>query len=365
MEAIPLVDLSLQHAAIDEEVRAGFERVLKSGEFILGPEVAEFEKAYATYCNAGHCVTVANGTDALELALRATGVGTGAEVVIPANTFAATAFAVLRAGSTPVLVDVDEDSLLLDAGLASDRITSRTRAIVPVHLFGQIAPMEAVMEIAGDRCVVIEDAAQSHGALRNGRTPGSWGLAAATSFYPAKNLGAYGDGGAVTTNDDDVAALLAMMRNQGSRSKYEHAVVGCNSRLDTLQAVVLNAKLRRIDEWTSQRRMLAARYDTAMNGLDVTRVQTLTGNEHAFHLYVIRVPNRDAVLEQLHEAGIGAGIHYPVPLHLQPAFASLGHQEGDFPVTERAAQEILSLPLYPGMTEAQQDRVINALTAAL
>lgn len=365
--AIPLIDLRAQHEQIDDEVRRGWDDVLARTAFVLGEEVAEFERSFAAFSAVQHCVGVANGTDALELALRAVDVGPGHEVIVPANTFVATATAVVRAGAAPVLVDVDPDTHLMDVDRMTDAITPRTRAVVPVHLFGQVAPMATLQAVADDHgLVVVEDAAQAQGATQGGRMAGSFGALAGTSFYPGKNLGAYGDGGAVLSNDDSFAARVRVLRNHGSEVKYHHPHVGFNSRLDTLQAVVLSAKLRHLAGWNEQRRQAAARYGELLDDLEeVTLPVTLPGNGHVWHLYVVRVPGRDDVLASLHAAGIGAGIHYPVPVHLQGAFSHLGHGPGNFPVTERAAGEILSLPMYAEITPAQQERVADALREAL
>jgi dTDP-4-amino-4,6-dideoxygalactose transaminase len=364
---IPLVDLQAQHREIADEVAAGFARVIERTAFVLGEEVAAFEAEFARFSEVAHCIAVANGTDALELVLRAAGIGPGDEVVVPANTFIATALAVARAGATPVLADCDPVFHLLDAAEAERRIGPRTRALLPVHLYGQAAPVDALAALAARRgLVLIEDAAQAQGARRNGRGVATAGLAAGTSFYPGKNLGAYGDGGAVLTGNPDVARKIRALRNYGSEVKYEHPETGFNSRLDTLQAVVLRAKLARLAAWNAARRAAAARYDALLARVpDVRLPATAPGNEHVWHLYVVRVPRRDAVLQRLTAAGIGAGVHYPVPIHLQGAFRHLGHGRGDFPVAEAAAGEILSLPMFPGITPAQQERVASALAAAL
>ncbi|HEY7073038.1 MAG TPA: DegT/DnrJ/EryC1/StrS family aminotransferase [Acidimicrobiales bacterium] len=366
-EPIPLVDLHVQHAEVGAEVEAGWARVAKEGSFILGPEVRAFEAEFARFSGVEHCIGVANGTDALELALRARGIGPGDEVIVPANTFIATAEAVTRAGAQPVLVDCDPDHLLIDPERVAERISPRTRAVMAVHLYGQMAPVEALAGIVPPQVDIIEDAAQSQGATRHGRASGSVGVVAGTSFYPGKNLGAYGDAGAVMTRDDATAGALRELRDHGSTVKYHHDRVGMNSRLDSVQAVVLRAKLARLPRWNDERRAAAARYDDllAATGLDVRAPRTLAGNEHVWHLYVVRVPRRDDVLGALHAAKVGAGIHYPFPLHLLGAYADLGHGPGDFPVAEAAASEILSLPLYPGITEAQQQRVVAVLDAAL
>jgi dTDP-4-amino-4,6-dideoxygalactose transaminase len=362
-EPIPLVDLRLQHSRVADDVQAGFERVLANTSFILGPEVEAFEREYAKFSGVDHCIGVGNGTDAIELALRAVGVGPGDEVITAANTFVATAEAIVRTGATLVLADCDEH-YLLDPSAAAAAITGRTRAIVPVHLYGQMAPMERYA--ADNGMHLIEDAAQSQGAMRQGRRSGSIGIAAATSFYPGKNLGAYGDAGAVTTDDAGIAERLCALRNHGGIHKYEHLDIGVNSRLDGLQAVVLAAKLRRLEEWNDERRMAAERYGDLLKALDDVRVpEVVPGNEHVWHLYVVRVPRRDDVLARLNVAGVSAGIHYPVPIHMLPAFADRGWGPGAFPTAELLAGEILSLPIYPGITPAQQERVVGHLAEAL
>jgi dTDP-4-amino-4,6-dideoxygalactose transaminase len=365
---IPLVDLRAQHAAVADEVAQGWQQVLAQTAFIGGPQVAAFEREFAAFTMSRHCVGVANGTDAIEIALRALGVGPGDECIIPANTFVATAEAVCRTGARPVLADcTDDDTYLVDTDAVEAAVTERTRAIIPVHLYGQVAPVERLLPLSRRiGAWIIEDAAQAQGARRNGDCIGTAGHAAATSFYPGKNLGAYGDAGAVLTDSDDLAAQMRVIRDHGSERKYEHEVVGINSRLDTLQAVVLSAKLRRLAGWNAARREAAARYDALLGDINgVILPRTLDGNEHVWHLYVVRVPDRDKILKELHAAEIGAGIHYPVPVHRTPAFADLGYPEGAFPNAERAADQILSLPLYAEITAAQQERVAAVLSAAL
>ena len=364
---IPLVDLKAQHEQVRDDVQKGWDAVLARTAFVLGDEVTEFERSFADCSGVRHCIGVANGTDALELALRAVDIGPGDEVVVPANTFIASALAVARAGATPVFVDVDPDTHLVDVDRVAAAVTPRTRAVMPVDLYGQVAPMADLQSIAGEHgLVVVEDAAQAQGARQGDRTAGSFGRVAGTSFYPGKNLGAYGDAGAVLTDDDAIADRVRALRNYGSEVKYHHPETGFNSRLDTLQAVVLSAKLRRLAAWNEQRRQAAARYDQLLDDLEeVTTPITLAGNEHVWHLYVVRVPDRDDVLASLHEAGVGAGIHYPVPVHLQGAFAHLGYGPGTFPVTEQAASEIVSLPMYAEITPEQQEYVVDALRKAL
>lgn len=360
---VPLVNLAFQHEQIAEEVQAGFARVARESSFILGPDVAEFESRFASFVGVEHCVGVGNGTDALELILRALNIGRGDEVILPANGFIASALAVARTGAMPVLVDCDPEHLLIDLNLVEAKLSRRTRAIMPVHLYGQMVPLEDLATIASrGRVPIVEDAAQTHGARRNGRAAGSIGLAAGVSFYPAKNLGAYGDAGAVLTSDDQLAGTIRALRNYGSDRKYHHPERGFNSRMDSLQAVVLNAKLPHLGGWNDLRRQAAQRYHELLADLDwVRRPTTLAGNEHVWHLYVVRVPQRDAALARLHAAGIGASIHYPVPIHRSGAFEALGHAPGSFPVAEAVAEQILTLPLYPGITSEQQSRVVEVL----
>ncbi|GAA3110260.1 DegT/DnrJ/EryC1/StrS family aminotransferase [Streptosporangium carneum] len=367
MKPIPLVDLAAAHAEVAEEVREGFERILATTAFVKGAEVTAFENEYAEFSGVAHCVGVANGTDAIELALRAAGIGAGDEVVLPANTFVASAEAVIRAGARPVLVDVDDDFLLMDPARLPDAIGPATAALLPVHLYGQLAPMAPILDVAGrSGLTVVEDAAQSQGALQDGRASGAHGLLAATSFYPGKNLGAYGDAGAVTTGSAELARAVRLLGDHGSERKYEHVSFGVNSRMDGLQAVVLRAKLRRLADANARRREAAERYARLLADVPGVRLPAVApGNEHVWHLYVVRVEGRDEVIARMQELGVHAGIHYPVPVHLQPAFGGLGHGQGDFPVTERAAAEILSLPIYPQITPEQQERVVEALTKAL
>ncbi|MFG3050256.1 DegT/DnrJ/EryC1/StrS family aminotransferase [Kitasatospora sp. NPDC048239] len=364
-QPVPLVDLKAAHAEVAEEVRDGFDRVLATGGYIKGPEVAGFEEEYAAFSGTRHCVGAANGTDALELALRALGLPPGGGVVLPANTFVATAEAVVRAGLRPVLVDADPETLLIDPAGVADALPGAV-ALLPVHLNGQLAPMAALLDLAGE-LPVVEDAAQSQGARQHGRA--FHGRISATSFYPGKNLGAYGDAGAVVTDDDELAGAVRLIGDHGSARKYVHERFGFNSRMDALQAVVLRAKLRRLPAWNEARRAAAERYHRLLADLDgVGLPRTAPGNEHVWHLYAVRVGpgrDRDTVLAALNAAGIGAGVHYPVPVHLQPAFRELGHDAGAFPVAERAAREVLTLPLFPQITEAQQERVAEALAKAL
>lgn len=363
-DLIPLVDLAVQHAEVAAEVAAGWEEILGSTGFVGGPKVAAFESEYADFIGASHCVGVGNGTDAIEIALRALGVEPGDECIVPANTFIATAEAVSRTGAVPVFVDcTDDDTYLIDAAAVEAAVTPRTRAILPVHLYGQAAAVEQLVPVARRAgAFIVEDAAQSQGGRRHGTHAGSLGDAAATSFYPGKNLGAYGDAGAVLTGSAEVASRMRTIRDHGSVRKYEHEIVGFNSRMDAIQAVVLSAKLRRLDKWNEGRRAAAALYEELLAEIPgVALPRTLAGNEHVWHLYVIRVADRDRVVKELQAAGVGAGIHYPVPVHLTGAYAGLGYAEGTFPVAERVSHEILSLPLFAGITPDQQERVASAL----
>lgn len=365
--SLRFVDLVAQHNEVAPQVLDAMQRVMDECCFIDGADVREFEASWAAYCEVAHAVGVSNGTDALELALRAAGIEVGDEVVVPANTFIATAGAVARIGARPVFVDCDPTHLLIDPAQLASAVTPRTRAVLPVHLYGQLAPMDEVMAVAGAAGLqVIEDAAQAHGASHAGRKAGSWGLAASFSFYPGKNLGAYGDAGAVATNSSGIADSIEALRNHGSRARYDHPVTGFNCRLDTLQAVVLKAKLSQLDRWNEARRTAAARYDRMLSDVPgVIRPSTRNGNDHVWHLYVVRVPERDRLLATMQAAGIPVAIHYPTPLHLVGAFARLNYGPGDFPVAEKACSEILSLPMHPHLTEAQQARVVDALAAAL
>ncbi|MDP9883341.1 dTDP-4-amino-4,6-dideoxygalactose transaminase [Sinomonas atrocyanea] len=363
--AVPFVDLAAQQQEIAADVVPDVLEVLATGAFIGGPQVAAFEQEYARFAGTRACVGVANGTDALELALRAVGVGADGEVILPANTFVATAEAVVRAGARPVLVDVDPETLLIDADSVGRAVGPRTQAIVPVHLFGQVAPVEELLPIAvACGAAVVEDAAQSQGARRFGRPAGSLGDVAATSFYPGKNLGAAGDAGAVTTDDGLLADRVRLLSGHGSRVKYVHEAVGCNSRLDAVQAVVLRAKLRRLEGWNARRRAAAELYSSLLEGAAEVRVpRSLPGNEDVWHLYVVRVleGRRASVQAALAEAGIATGIHYPAPVHLTEAFSYLGYGPGDFPVAEAAAEQILSLPMFPHITDGQVERVAGAV----
>lgn len=364
---IPLVDLRAQQEEINAEVTSGLAEVFATTSFIGGAPVSEFENSYAEFLGARHCIGSSNGTDALELALRAADIQAGDEVILPANTFIATAEAVCRIGAIPVLVDVDPQYLLIDPQAVERAVTKKTRAIMPVHLYGQSAFIEQLEPLAAAHdLAIIEDAAQAQGATRNGRAAGTIGVAAGTSFYPGKNLGAAGDAGAVITNDPALAERARILGAHGSATKYEHDVVGFNARMDTVQAVVLNAKLKRLAGWNARRRQAADLYGELLAEVPgVVIPRSVPGNEDVWHLYVIQIPERDRVLRALNQAGIGAGIHYPYPLHLTKAFASLGQQAGCFPVSEQAATRILSLPLHPHITAEEQQSVVDELIKAI
>jgi len=358
-----MVDLKAQYRAIKHEVDGAIAGVIESCDFILGKEVEAFEREFAAYCGVESCVACGNGTDSISLALQAVGVGPGDEVITVSHTFIATAEAVTAIGAKPIFVDICPDTLLMDVSKVADAITSRTRAILPVHLYGQMVDMDPLLAIAHRyNLKVVEDAAQAHGATYKGRRAGSIGHAASFSFYPGKNLGAYGDAGAVVTPDANVARWIAKARNHGRATKYEHDFEARNSRMDGIQGAVLRAKLRRLDDWNQARRLIAARYDELLEGLpEVRRVNTRPDGQPVFHLYVVRHPARDEMLGRLREDAIEGGVHYPVPLHLQRAYAHHGLGVGSLPVTERAAAEVLSLPIFPELELRDCERVVAVL----
>ncbi len=360
--SVPFNALAVQDAPIRDQLLAAIRRVVERGRYVLGPEVEAFERAFAPVAGCAHAVGVGNGTDGLRLALQAVGVGPGDDVVTVAHTATFTALAVSMLGARPVFCDIEPATMMLDPAKLEAALTPRTRAILPVHLYGQAADMDPILESARRHGIpVIEDCAQAHGALYRGRPVGSLGAAAAFSFYPTKNLGALGDGGAVTTSDAAIAETVRQLRNGGQADRYRHLLTGVNSRLDELQAAVLGVKLSHLERATAERRAQAARYDAGLRGVAPTR--EAEGRRHVYHLYVVRHPRRDALAAHLADAGIGALVHYPIPVHRQPAYAPLGLPEGALPETERAAREVLSLPLYPGLTRAQQQAVIDAVNA--
>ncbi|HKC62737.1 MAG TPA: DegT/DnrJ/EryC1/StrS family aminotransferase [Pyrinomonadaceae bacterium] len=351
---IPLVDLKAQYASIKPDIDAAIERVVNNTSFILGKEVAEFEQKFAEYVNAKGAVGVASGTAALHLSLLACGVGPGDEVITTAHTFIATAEPISQIGAKPVFVDIDPDTYNIDANLVEKAITPRTKAIIPVHLYGQPSRLDVLLEIARrHRLWLIEDAAQAHGAEYDGHHCGSVGDLACFSFYPGKNLGAYGDAGAVTGNNEELLTRVRKLRDHGRTSKYEHDEIGFGERLDSLQAAILGAKLPHLEEWTEARRSHAKLYNELLRDCDVITPYELESARHVYHLYVIRTPHRDQVLAHLKSKGVDAGIHYPVPLHRQPAFLKQGYSDVRLPVTEQVASEVLSLPLYPELTYEQ------------
>lgn len=362
---IPFFDPSAQWRTIESEAMAAIEGVFARGRFILGEECAAFECEFAEWLGAGAAVGVGSGTEALHLALVAAGAGPGGEVIVPANTCVPTVSAIGAAGATPRLVDVCPRTLTMDPEAVRGAVTARTRAIVPVHLYGHPCDMDPLIEIAAAAGTpVIEDCAQAHGARYKGRMCGTMGAAGAFSFYPTKNLGAYGDAGAIAVRDPAMAQRLRMLRNYGEAERYRHDVAGFNSRLDELQAALLRVKLPRVHAWNVARRAIAARYDAAFADLPVQVPFNAPWAEPCRHLYPLRVDARDALRRRLEAAGVGTLLHYPIPVHLQPAYAGLGHGPGAFPVSERAASSVLSLPLYPELAEADQARVIGAVRAA-
>jgi len=363
-EPVPQLDLSAQYAAIGAEIRTAVERVLASQQFVLGREGAAFEQEIAQLCGVAHGIGVASGTDALILALRACGVQAGDEVLIPPFTFVATGSAVSALGAKPVFVDIRPDTYNLDPSALARRLTPRTRAIVPVHLYGLACDMDPILKFARTHNLrVIEDNAQSIGATYRGKPTGSLGDAACLSFYPTKNLGAYGDAGMVVTNSDETAARLKTLRNHGQAAKYVSSEPGWNSRLDEIQAAILRVKLRHLTDWQRARQEHAAAYTKLLLGIPgVAPPLVPEGYEHVFHQYTIRVERRDALVQLLNERKIGSSVYYPVPLHLQPLYASLGHKAGDFPHAEHAAQEVLSLPMFPELRSEQITRVAEAVS---
>jgi dTDP-4-amino-4,6-dideoxygalactose transaminase len=364
--SVPFFDIGPTHAEIEPELEAAWQRVLRGKHYIMGHELEAFEAAFARYCGASHAIGVANGLDALTLIMEGLGIGEGDEVIVPAHTFIATWLGVSRARARPVPVDCDPGTGNIDPAKVAAAITGRTRAIIAVHLYGNPADMAPLQDLAARHSLhLVEDAAQAHGAMYHGRPTGSLGIAAGFSFYPTKNLGALGDGGAVVTSDDALASRVRRLRNYGSERKYEHLVAGYNSRLDELQAALLSVKLPRLDGLNSQRRRIADRYTARLAGIDGLRLPTATaGAQPVWHLYPVRHPQRDMLIAGLAKAGVQAMIHYPAPPHLQPAYAGLGLGRGNFPVAEAIAETTLSLPIWPGMTDGQVDTVATALTQA-
>jgi len=370
---IPLVNLSLQHQPIQTQIQQVIAEIIQRGDFILGQALAEFETAFAAACGVQYGIGVACGTDAIALGLQACGIQPGDEIIIPANTFIATIIGVMQAKAIPILVDCDPDTALIDLTAAEIAITSKTKAIIPVHLYGQMVSPIKLLDLANrHNLIIFEDAAQAHLASRDGYRAGSFGKAAAFSFYPSKNLGSFGDGGMLITNDAKVAQTMRTLRNYGAQSKYLHTEIGTNSRLDNLQAAVLNVKLPYLEKWNGDRNLVAQYYNTLLEPLKhkgIVPIANHSSSRHIYHLYVIRVTdkspiNRNRLQEKLAENGIETGIHYPIPCHLQPAYQNLGNP-GDFPNTETLCQQILSLPMYPGLSNTQIEQVVKAIELSI
>ena len=364
---VPFLDLRAQHEPLMDEFVDAFRKVTEASAFAGGPFVSAFEKEFAAFCGTKHCVAVGNGTDALWLSLLALGIGPGDEVITVPNSFMATAEAISYCGAKPVFVDIDERTCLMDANQLEAAITLRTRAIIPVHLYGQMADMDAILAIAKRHGLpVVEDACQAHGAKRNGHIAGGAGVTGCFSFYPGKNLGAFGEGGGITTNDSEIATKMQVLRDHGQSKKYHHSVVGWNARMDGIQGAILSIKLRHLAEGNKARRAHAALYDRLL--ADESRVVLPTvarASEHVYHIYAVRVKNRDQVLAKMNARGLNCAIHYPVPIHLQEAYRPLGLKPGSFPVVERVSGELLSLPMFPELRPEQIQRVAEGLKEVL
>ncbi|MEE9604713.1 MAG: DegT/DnrJ/EryC1/StrS family aminotransferase [Candidatus Scalindua sp.] len=359
---VPLVDLKRQYHSIKEEIDSAIQDVLENQAFILGPQVKEFEKLFASYCNTKHAIGVSSGTDALLLALKSLGIGNGDEVITSPFTFFATVGSICNTGATPVFADIDPESYNIRPDLIEKHINKNTKAIIPVHLYGQCADMDPILEIAKKHNIkVIEDAAQSIGAEYKDRKSGSMGDLGCFSFFPSKNLGGFGDGGMVTCNSDELAEKINMLRIHGGRPKNYYSIIGINGRLDTIQASILIKKLRHIDLWNEDRRQKASYYTKQIEGSDLIPPKTINFNKHVFHLYVIRLKERDRLAEHLKANNIGCAVHYPIPQHLQKCLEHLGYKEGDMPEAERAAKEILAIPIFPEITKEEQDYIISTI----
>ena len=362
---IPFLDLRLQYRQMKQEIDAAVARVIDSGQFVMGPEVIAFENCFAAYCGAKYGAAVNSGTSALHLALLAAGIGPDDEVITVSMTFVATTAAILYCGAKPVFVDVDRDRWTLDPRLIESAITKRTKAILPVHLHGLMADMDPIVDIARrHKLVVIEDAAQAHGAEYKGRRAGSIGDIGCFSFYPGKNLGAYGEGGAVVCNSPEIARRIALLRDWGQESKYNHVVPGYNYRMDAIQGAILNVKMKYIEAWTEARREVASQYDHLLPSHRCKRPTAPANHRHVYHVYAIELADRDDVQKALHTAGVSTSIHYPVPVHLQKAYSCLGYRRGDLPVTENLAGRLLSVPIYPELRQEQIAEVVSALEGA-
>lgn len=356
---VPFVDLQTQYHSLSEELNPRLLKAVESCQFILGSDVKEFEQEFADYCGTKYAVGIDSGTTALFLALLSLGVGPGDEVITPANTFIATVLAIHYTGAKPVLVDIDEVTYNLDIDKVKIAINKKTKAIMPVHLYGQPVDLEPLIALAQEYGLkVVEDACQAHGAEYKGKRVGGFGDAAGFSFYPGKNLGAYGDGGIVVTNNEEIKEKLLMLRNYGQKQKYQHSIKGYNARLDTIQAEILRVKLQYLDSWNDARRKNAQNYNSLLENIEgITTPQTMSWAKHVWHLYVIRTSKREALQKYLADADVASGIHYPIPIHMQPAFADLGYKKGDFPITEKVADEIVSLPMYPELKKEQIEYV--------
>ncbi|MBF0485523.1 MAG: DegT/DnrJ/EryC1/StrS family aminotransferase [Candidatus Omnitrophica bacterium] len=364
--SVPFIDFTEQNKAIRPEINAAWEGIIEKSSFIMGPQVKKFEQEFAAYCGTKHAIGVNSGTDALYLALCALDIAPGDEVILPTYTFIATALCVSYTGAAVKFVDIEEETYNIDPQKLEKVITKKTKAIIPVHLYGQMANMDEIMSIANKHGVaVVEDACQAHGTRYKGARSGSMGKAGCFSFYPTKGLGAWGDGGAVVTNDDKVKYMVEMLRDYGRTDRYSHKMKGFNSRLDTMQAVVLSAKLKSLDHWNDMRKKVAAVYAEELKGVDVIVPKLASHREHVYQTYAVRVKSRDKVMEALKAKGVTSLIHYPIPIHLQEAYADAGYKKNDFPVSEKVCDEILSLPMFPHMTAAQVKEVANALKESL
>lgn len=364
---VPFLDLKAHHAAIRGEIDSAIREVIDSGAFAGGPFVERFEEHFAKFCEAPYSVGVGNGTDALLFALLALGVGPGDEVITVPMTFMATTEAISFCGAKPVFVDIDEEIYTMNPALLEKAITPRTKAIIPVHMYGQTADMDPILAIAKRHNLhVVEDACQAHGAEYKGRKAGSIGHAGCFSFYPGKNLGAFGEAGAIVTSDEQLKRKMQVLRDHGQEKKYHHSMIGWNGRMDGIQGAVLRVKLKRLTDANNARRTHARLYDELLASLkQVIAPKEAKDRQHVYHIYAVRVQNRDQVLKRLSERGIGCGIHYPIPVHLQAAYEFLGHKVGDFPVSETCGREFLSLPMFPELTHAQVERVVNELRDAI
>lgn len=360
---VPFLDLKQQYEALKPEILSAVERVFDTTQFVLGKEVQAFEEEFAAYCGAKYGIAVNSGTSALHMALLAAGIGPGDEVITVPHTFVATVAAICYTGATPVFVDIEEDSYCMDPTKLEAAITARTKAIVPVHLYGQAADMDPILAIArAHNIAVLEDAAQAHGAEYRGRRCGSLADFAAFSFYPGKNLGAYGEGGIVLTDNEEITRKVRMLRDWGQEKKYHHEMLGFNARMDGVQGAILRVKLRRLDEWTEARRARAKQYDELLAGLPAVITPKVAENrKHVYHIYCVRVRNRDSLMQYLKEREIHSGIHYPFAVHTLPGYRFLGYKEGEFPVAETVASQVVSLPMYPEMTEAMVTEVCQAV----